>query len=400
MSEVATLPSWLGNISELISRKNERYKYTDFSFLSEIDYVPSSKSDVEYLRAMVDARRLKRPGSRLLVLVNGHYAPEISDTAVAPGVSVTSIQKLQVKDEPWPASEVAKFPFASLNMANYNDGIFIQVDDKCHIEAPIHILSISVGAEPFHAHTKNIIKIGSNSKIELYYEYLSDTVIPYVMNDVDVVSMGENAIVEINKLQRESVKANHFSHTFVSQQKNSSLRYHVFALGGRFYRDDIVVDLLGRGAECKTAGFYRLSHDGQYMDNHVDVNHKAEHSYSEMLYKGVLDKKSCAVFNGRLHVEKDAQKIVAYQENHNILLSKLAEVYSKPELEIYADDVKCKHGATIGQIDQDALFYMRARGIKKDVAMTVLLQGFAQELLQKVSSPIVRDRIKELMSAK
>ncbi len=119
------------------------------------------------------------------------------------------------------------------------------------------------------------------------------------------------------------------------------------------------------GAECRTGGFYHLHHDNQYIDNHIDIDHVAPRSNSEMLYKGILDNKSRAVFNGRLHVEKDAQKIIAYQANHNLLLSNDAEVYSKPELEIYADDVKCKHGATTGQLDQDAFFYLRSRGIAR-----------------------------------
>lgn len=401
MSEAIAPPRWFDKVNPLITRKNERYKYADFGFLNATNYLPVKKSSVEYLREVVDACRLKRAGEKMLVLVNGYYAPELSDVVIAPGVTVLSMndakkahgdvinKSLEI--------DVEKYPFASVNAQQYNDGIFIHVADKCHVEAPIHVLSLGAGAEPFYSQVRNIVAVGNESKIELFYEYISDTVIPYVMNDVDVIRLGKNAHIELNKVQHESVKAKHLSHTFISQQQNSSSRYNSFALGGDFYRDDIVADLLEPGAECRAGGFYQLNNDNQYVDNHVDINHKNEHTNSEMHYKGVLDKKSTAVFNGRLHVEKGAQKIVAYQENHNILLAKAAEVYSKPELEIYADDVKCKHGATIGQINQDALFYMRSRGIGKVAARNMLLQGFAQDSLLKVSSPIVRERIKKLM---
>ncbi len=152
------------------------------------------------------------------------------------------------------------------------------------------------------------------------------------------------------------------------------------------------------GAACQASGFYHLHRAHQYIDHHVEINHVAPHTNSEMVYKGILDNQSRAVFNGRLFVKKDAQKIVAHQANHNLLLSNRAEIYSKPELEIYADDVKCKHGATTGQLDQDALFYMRARGIGYQEAVNILLQGFADEIIDRVHHKGVKMRVKELVS--
>jgi len=155
--------------------------------------------------------------------------------------------------------------------------------------------------------------------------------------------------------------------------------------------------LLEKGAQCQTGGFYHLREANQYIDNHIEINHEAAHSSSDMLYKGIVDNRSRAVFNGRLYVKQDAQKILAHQANHNLLLSTQAEVYSKPELEIYADDVKCKHGATIGQLDQDALFYMCSRGIPYADAVNILLRGFAEEILDRVTHAGMKKRVQEAL---
>jgi Fe-S cluster assembly protein SufD len=189
------------------------------------------------------------------------------------------------------------------------------------------------------------------------------------------------------------------ANTFVFQQKDSCVSLVNFSLGAKFARDDVMVTLQEAGSECRTAGFYRLTNDNQYIDNHINIDHAAPRSCSEMVYKGVLDKKSRAVFNGRLYVGTGAQKIEAQQQNHNLLLSNVAEVYSKPELEIYADDVKCKHGATTGQLDQDALFYLRARGIEKTEAVNLLLQAFAADILQKITHADIKAHIEKTVNA-
>ena len=152
------------------------------------------------------------------------------------------------------------------------------------------------------------------------------------------------------------------------------------------------------GADCHTAGFYRLKTDKQYIDNHITIDHIAPFTSSEMLYKGILENKSRAVFNGRLHVGNQAKKILAYQAHHNLLLSNKAEVYTKPELEIYADDVKCKHGATTGQLDHDALFYLQSRGINRSEAMNMLLKGFAGDIMQRVIHPDIKAHIEKMVS--
>jgi Fe-S cluster assembly protein SufD len=184
----------------------------------------------------------------------------------------------------------------------------------------------------------------------------------------------------------------------VQQKQDSLVTLKNFSAGGLFARDEIAASLQESGANCRTQGFYHLRNACQYIDNHIDIDHIAPHSQSTMLYKGILNHKSRAVFNGRLHVHANAQKIVAHQANHNILLSNDAEIYTKPELEIYADDVKCKHGATVGQLDQDALFYLRSRGIPEAEAIQLLLEGFAEEIMQEITHLGIRIRVNEMVA--
>ncbi len=221
-----------------------------------------------------------------------------------------------------------------------------------------------------------------------------------MMNVVTHMNLGKEAQFDYCKIQTESNQAIHVAHTFIQQRQDSKATLTYFSTGGAFARDEVMVKLLEPGADCRTGGFYHLNEDNQYIDYHVDIDHVAPRSQSEMLYKGILDKKSRAVFNGRLYVGKNAQKILAYQANHNLLLSKTAEVYSKPELEIYADDVKCKHAASTGQIDQEALFYLRSRGISHQDALTILLRGFTQDILERITHPGIRMRIEERLTCK
>jgi Fe-S cluster assembly protein SufD len=360
--------------------------------------------DADNLLDGVQQNRLQRCDSVMLVLVNGYFMPLLSDLNKLPeGVIACSMRdsahqhldliKTHLKEN----IDADLYPFASLNASQLTDGLFLYLPDDMDMPLPVHLVSIVTGTEEFLAHPRHIFILGKNSKLVFLEEHYSHTDLSYMMNIVTSLVVEENAKLEYYKLQCEGKNAVHMAHTFIRQKQNSSVSFTDFATGGTFARDEIVVKLQEPGAECRTGGFYRLHDDNQYIDHHIDIDHLAPRSNSEMLYKGILDNKSRAVFNGRLHVEQNAQKILAYQANHNLLLSNNAEVYSKPELEIYADDVKCKHGATTGQLDQDALFYMRSRGIEYAEAMNILLKGFAEEVLQRVTHPGIKLRLQELL---
>ncbi len=410
----SSAPTWLTDFRRkqwdaflkngLPTRKDERWKYTDLSFLTNKNFSTAARVDPYLLRDVINQHRLQRGESILLVCVNGYFMETLSDIAKLPRqvIACSMGKALQhhadIVRANWPDHiDAQKYPFASLNAAMFEDGLFLSLPDDCEINMPVHLLSLVFGDEEFIAQPLHMIVLGQNSKLTLAEECFSHAVQAYMMNSVMMMTVGNHAKLDVCKIQQEGRNAVHMANIFITQKRHSQVSFTNFSSGSLFARDDLVVKLLEPGADCHTSGFYRLRSDGQYVDYHIDIDHAAPHSNSEMLYKGILDKKSRAVFNGRLFVEKDAQKILAYQANHNLLLSSEAEVYSKPELEIYADDVKCKHGATTGQIDQEALFYMRSRGIDKEEAMDILLRGFAEEVMQRVTHPGIKMRIQETM---
>lgn len=389
--------------NNLPTRKDERWKYADLSFLANKNFAAAKRVDDEILIDAINQHRLRQGDNILLVFVNGYFMPSLSDLhklplgVIASDLNYAAKHHAETMEMHWKGDiDTKKFPFAGLNAEMCTDGLFLQLPDHCELATPIHVLSIVVDDAEFIAHPWHTIVLGEQSKLVLIEEYFSLAEQPYMMNVVTTINVGKGATLEHYKIQQEGKRAIHMANTFVKQKQDSNVSFANFAMGSEFARDDVIVRLQESGANCKTAGFYHLYRDNQFVDHHVDIDHIAPASQSEMLYKGILEQKSRAVFNGRVHVHKDAQKTLAYQANHNLLLSNDAEVYSKPELEIYADDVKCKHGATTGQIDQEALFYMRSRGISYAEAMNILLLGFAEEIMQRISHPGVKMRVTEM----
>jgi Fe-S cluster assembly protein SufD len=275
------------------------------------------------------------------------------------------------------------------------DGILINLPEDYALTVPIHLLSV-VNAHSFIANPHHMIILNPHSQLTLIEEHVSLVDETYMMNFVMTTVVDSHAALTQYKIQHEGNAAVHMAHHFIYQNQDSSVNLMNFSFGGIFSRDEVAIHLKERGAHCQTNGFYYLRQKNQYVDHHVDIDHEASHSHSEMLYKGIIEQSSRAVFNGRLHVHPHAQKIVAHQENHHLLLSEGAESYAKPELEIYADDVKCKHGATTGQINEEALFYLCSRGIAKEKAMQMLLQGFASSIIDRIRLPSVKSRIQSL----
>lgn len=385
-------------------RKNEYWKYDDLGFLAHQQFSAAPIPDEESLIDVMHQHRLRSGDGILLVMVNGHFMPFLSDLIKLPmGITVCSInQALQTHadciENYFPElTDVNKYPFAALNAAQFTDGLFLKMDDNVQLKSPLHLLSLNIGKNNFMASCRNLILMGKDSECILVEEYFSSVEQMYFMNIATTMHLANNAKLQHYKLQQENNKAVHIANHSIHQQQDSYYSHLNVSCGAQFSRDDLVIRLNETGAKCNTGGFYYSRNNAQTIDNHVDITHAAKHSQSEMLYKGILDNQSRAIFNGRLHVEKDAQQILAYQGNHNLLLSRQAEVYSKPELEIYADDVKCKHGATTGQLDQDALFYLRSRGIPERESMKILLEGFAEEILDRITHPGIRSRVQEAL---
>ena len=373
------------------TRQEELWKYSDTSFLKKQNFTWASKTKITH-------QRKKLSGIRL-VFVNGYLSSELSDLSLLPkGVTLCSLaEKTATTNGTLPTEFDAKrYPFAALNTALMTDGFYLSIPDNCVVDETIHCLFLSSKQNNFLVCPRNVIVAGANSQITLIEEYANKGAENYFTNTVTEIFAENNATLFYYKIQDESLTATHIANMFVSQKKDSVIKSFCIDRGSCFTRENIAVDLLASGAECYLHGFYKLTQDKQHIDNHILVNHLSQHGTSHMLYKGTLDKKSHAVFNGKVFVHKDAQKTIAMQGNHNLLLSGDSEIDTKPELEIYADDVKCAHGATVGQLDAESLFYLRARGIDKIQAKLLLTQAFADDVLEVISHSDIKDYIQQI----
>jgi len=391
----------------LPTQHDERWKYTDLSFLNKLICASAQNTHrpLDNMSTLINQYRIKHHDTILFVFINGHYVPYLSDIKKLPAKARATSLLMALKENEntikahWHVfNDTVHRPFASMNAAAFSDGLFLQLPKHHALLTPVHLLSFSTTEHVSIEQPRHLILLGEYSQLTLIEEYAAlptHSNITHVTNTVTAIQLNEAAQLRHCKIQHACPHALHTAHTFIHQYKNSRLHYTNFSKEATFSRNDLVIKLNEAGAECKMAGFYELTQDGQYCDNHLEIDHIAPYCKSEMLYKGMLDKKSRAVFNGRLHVIQDAQKTSAYQANHNIVLSPQAEVYTKPELEIYANDVQCKHGATVGQLSEDALFYMQSRGIIKTDAIAILLQGFSEEIVQGIEDPITKSHVQE-----
>ncbi|MBI4376209.1 MAG: Fe-S cluster assembly protein SufD [Elusimicrobia bacterium] len=333
-------------------------------------------------------------GSRL-VFVNGRYVPGLS--SARPGARVVPMSQMLQKDgkelEPWLKETSATGAFAALNTALFEDGAYIEIDGS-PVE-PVHIVFLSAAqGEPAAAHVRVMIRLSAGSRAVIVEEYLSPGGTSNWTNSVAQIKLSENASLEHIRVQRDGAESLHVGLTEVRQARDSRYASRAFSFGGRLVRHDLDVRLEGEGAECQLDGLYFLK-DSDHVDNHTRVDHAKPHTTSRELYKGVLDGVSRAVFNGAIVVRPNAQKISSVQSNKNLLLSSEGLVHTKPEFKIYANDVQCKHGATIGQLSSEALFYLRSRGIDETEARRLLVYAFVGEMVSRVGMAGPRQALAE-----
>jgi Fe-S cluster assembly protein SufD len=282
-------------------------------------------------------------------------------------------------------------PFVALNTANFVDGAFLNIPANSAIEEPLWIDFTAVTDRA--THPRNLILVGANSQVRIVERYRGRG--PYFTNAVTEIVVGENSIVEHVKLEEESLHAFHVATIQVKQSRNSNFKSHNISLGGLLVRNDVNA-VLSTGCEGTLNGLY-LTSGKQHIDNHTAIDHAAPYAASHELYKGILDGTSSAVFNGKIFVRKDAQKTDAKQTNKNLVLSENSVINTKPELQILADDVRCTHGATVGQLDEEALFYLRARGIAKTDARDLLIYAFARDVIDRIGIPAVREHLERAL---
>ncbi|MFQ5429603.1 MAG: Fe-S cluster assembly protein SufD, partial [Phycisphaerae bacterium] len=349
--------------------------------------------------------RFGEDAAHLLVFVNGRYAADLSSVSRLPaGVVVCGLAEALRAGQPGLEEHLARHAdfqdqaFTALNTAFMEDGALILIPGGTVLDRLVHLLFLSTADGPAAVtHPRNLIVAGAGSQATIVETYaaLGDGV--YFTNAVTEIVAHDNAVIDHYKVEREGGGAYHVATRQVHQYRDSVVTSHTVSLGGRLVRNDTNAMLDGPGCQCTLNGFYLLK-DTQHVDNHLRVDHARPHCSSWEHFKGVLDDRSRAVFTGRIKVYEGAQKTDAKQSNMNLLLSKEALVDTKPQLEILADDVKCTHGATIGQIDPQAVFYLRSRGIPDAAARALLIYAFAGESIGQIRVAGLRDRLQDLVS--
>jgi Fe-S cluster assembly protein SufD len=383
--------------------RNEEWRFTNVAPLAKTAFVPApaatvSPSDVEPF--LFDGAFKHR-----VVLVNGRFDASLSAVSSLPaGLAIRRLADVLGWEPDGPARALVDAeghtPFADLNTALFEDGIVVEVAAKAVIDEPLLVLSLGIGQEaPSLVSPRLVLLVGEQAQVKVVESYAGIGEGTVWTNAVVQARVAPAAVVEHVKLQREPATTWHLATTAVHVERGGTFASRAITLGGRLTRNDIVSTLDGEGAECTLNGLYVA--DGESLvDTHTTIDHAQPQCPSHELYKGILAGKARAVFNGKIVVRPDAQKTDAKQTNRALLLSDDAQINTKPQLEIFADDVKCTHGAAIGQLDEDAMFYLQARGIETFDARNMLIHAFAGEVLQGISMPAVRETATHLMEAK
>lgn len=341
-----------------------------------------------------------------LVFVNGRYVPGLSTMGTLPkGVTVGTLAEAFAQDAELVQAHLGRHAsfhteaFAALNTAALEDGAFVHIARNVVSEEPIHLLFVSTAAgQASVSHPRLLIIADEHSQSTIVESYAGPAGQVYLTNAVTEVVVSENAIVDHYKIQQESLKAFHVATLQVQMAGGSNFSSHSIGLGGAIVRNDANAYLGGEGIECTLNGLYRAN-GYQLVDNHTSIDHAMPHCNSHEIYKGILDGHARGVFNGKIFVREDAQKTDAKQTNKTLLLSNDAQINTKPQLEIFADDVRCTHGATIGQLSADALFYLRARGIPESQARDLLIYAFAADIASRIKVDAVRSYLDHALLA-
>ncbi len=380
------------------TRRHEAWRFTDVEQISEIDWrsAPAlpSKQAQELLRPLSywDSDALR------LVFVNGRLEPEWSTRRTdIKGVSLATVAeilqgngKAEWQQHLGRFADSADYPFTSLNTALFEQGAFVELEGGVDLERPILLYYVTVGEGATAVHPRNLFVFGPSSRATVVETFIG--LGGYFTNHVSEWLVQENAEVDHYKVQREALDAFHVSRTAVHQQLNSHYQCHALSFGSRLERTDLTVSLDGAGVETGLDGLY-LAQSGQWIDHHTLLHHQQPHGSSRQLYKGILTGEGGAVFNGRIRVSAEAQKTDALQSNKNLLLSDRATVHAQPQLEILADDVRCTHGGTVGQLDPEALFYLQTRGLSRKNSVDLLVHAFAGEIVDRIRTPILRGQV-------
>jgi Fe-S cluster assembly protein SufD len=389
------------------STREEDWKYTSVRPIERRAFALAGESCLGLVEEDLGEALLPGLAEHRLVFVNGAYAPQLSHPGDLPhGVRLANMAAATAEHPRALEPHLGRYAdsgvngFSALNAAYWRDGAYLELAPGAELAAPIHLIYLSTAqTEPVAHHLRNLIVAGEVSRATVIEHYirLGDGV--YLNNVITEAVLGAGARLGHYWLQEESEKAYHVSTLQAHQGQDSGLTAWGVSLGGALVRHDSNVDLDGEGAECALLGLY-VATGRQHVDNHTRIDHRRPRGTSREIYKGVLGGRARAVFSGKVYVHPHAQKTDAQQSNKNLLLSRDAEVDTKPQLEIYADDVKCAHGATVGQLDEQMLFYLRSRGIDEASARGMLTYGFVRDLVERMDLAAVRERTERAVADK
>jgi Fe-S cluster assembly protein SufD len=378
------------------TQKNEAWRFTSVDVLAKGAFEFPGAGTGAVGQASVAEFSFRGLESFQLVFVNGRYAPDLSTVPSDANVRVGDLTSFLLSNAQDLERHLARYasndqPFTALNTALFAGGAHVYLPRNTQLDTPIHLLFITSPEHgPIQTHPRVLIVADEGAKAVVIENHAGPQGAAYWTNVVTEVVLGENAQLDHYKVQRESKQAYHISTIEVRQARGSRYRSHAALLGAALSRNNIQVRLEAEGAECSLDGLYLVG-GKQLSDTHTLVDHIRPHGTSREYYKGILDEKAQGVFEGHVIVRKEAQKTDSSQTNKNLLLSNEAKVNTKPELKIFANDVKCKHGATIGQISAEQLFYLRSRGISKEAARNLLIYAFASELIEQIEIPALKE---------
>ncbi len=384
------------------SIKDEDWRFTSTAPVARVSFNLPTHGQAQVDKKDIQPFLIQNAACRL-IFVNGKFAPELSDrTSLPPGVEAVSMAA-EIENQ---TDSLAPFgrclnrrldPFSDLNTAFCEDGAYIRIRRGTVLKAPIHLLFLTTGSEgPLMIHPRNLLIAEAETQADVVEEYVSLNSGVSLSNTVTELVAGENAVLSHCLIERENRNAFHISTLSFQQERNANVTSHSVLVGGALVRNNVHALLAGEGGGCLINGLF-IGDEYQHLDNYMFVEHAGSHCSSKQFYNGLLSGHAHGVFHGRIFVRKDAQKTDAKQTNRNLLLSDDAQIDTKPQLEIFADDVKCTHGATIGQVDASALFYLRSRGLDERAARGLLLQAFAGECLERMRSKPIREHVDQMV---
>ncbi len=412
----AQAPAWLkelradaiGKFSELgfPTTKLEDWRFTNILPLTKVPFSHASKKDLPEVRPTdIGKFIIGGASTSLLVFVNGYFSNKLSNLSSIPKeVAAGNLAELvgaygeQIRHHLGKHLSLQSHPFAALNTAFIHDGAFVYVPKDCKVASPIQLLFISVATKDGSAvsYPRNLIIVGEKASATFVESYIALSEDVYFSNSVTEMFVEKESAVDFVKIQHESEKAYHVGTMQVEQAGHSRFTAFSLALGASIARNDINIAINGEQCETMLDGLY-ITANNQLIDHHTFIDHTQPNCSSREIFKGIVTGKSRSVFNGKIFVRKEAQKTDSKQTNKNLLLSDTAIVDTKPQLEIFADDVKCTHGATVGSLDAASLFYVKSRGIGEEAARALLTVGFASEVTNYINDESVRKHVDALI---